>query len=122
INDYSSIVSPMIKLTGKNVQFTWSPKCERSLQQLKSAFTSAPILRHFDHEKASVLETDASDYVSAGVLPQEDDNGILHPVAFYSKKHTPAECNYEIYDKEMVAIIRCLQEWRAGLEAAPVPV
>ncbi|ETN72937.1 hypothetical protein NECAME_18601, partial [Necator americanus] len=72
--------------------------------------------------KPSVLETDASDYVSAGILSQEDDNGVLHPVAFYSKKHSPAECNYEIYDKEMLAIIRCFEEWRADLEAAPVPV
>lgn len=122
IKDYSKVVSPMIRLTGKNIKFQWSTACEASFQQLKTAFTTAPILRHFDYDKPSVLETDASDYVSAGILSQEDENGILHPVAFYSKKHSPAECNYEIYDKEMLAIIRCLEEWRAELEAAPIPV
>src|SRR5690606_10006137 len=61
-------------------------------------------------------------YVSAGILSQYNNQGITHPVAFYSKKHTPAECNYEIYDKEMLAIIRCLEEWRAELEGTPEPI
>jgi hypothetical protein len=47
-------------------------------------------LSHFDPDKEIIVETDASDYVSAGILSQYDDQGILHPVAFYSKKHTPA--------------------------------
>ena len=51
--------------------------------------------------------------------PQEGD---LHPVAFFSKKHSPAECNYEIYDKELMAIIRCFEEWRPELESTPHPI
>ena len=65
-----------------------------------------------------MVETDASDYVSAGILSQFDDNGILHPVAYFSKKHSSAECNYEIYDKELMAIIRAFEEWRPHLESA----
>jgi hypothetical protein len=57
------------------------------------------------------VETNASDYVSARILSQYDDEGILHPVAFFSKKHSPAECNYEIYDQELMAIIRAFEEW-----------
>ena len=68
------------------------------------------------------MEMDASDYVSAGVISQYDANGIVHPVAFFSKKHSPAECNYEIYDKELMAIIRCFEEWRAELESSPHPI
>jgi hypothetical protein len=56
---------------------------------LKAALTSAPLLRHFDHERDSVVETDASDYVSAGVLSQPDDQGVMCPVAYFSKKHSP---------------------------------
>lgn len=52
----------------------------------------------------------------AGVLSQYDDDGLLHPIAFFSKKMTPAKCNYEIYDKELLAIVRCLEEWSAELE------
>jgi hypothetical protein len=83
-----------------------------------TAFTTAPALRHFNHEKEVIIETDASDYVSAGVLSQRDDEGILHPVAYYSKKHSPAECNYDIYDKELMAIIKALEEWRPECEGA----
>ena len=78
----------------------------KAFQRLKDVFTSAPILRHFDPEKEYVVETDASDYVSAGILSQIADDGLLHPVEFFSKKHSPAECNYKIYDKELMAIIR----------------
>jgi hypothetical protein len=47
-------------------------------------------------------------------------NEVLRPVAFYSKKMSPAECNYEIYDKELLAIVRAFEEWRlelAGLDS-----
>ena len=94
----------MVKLTRKGIPFEWSKECEKAFQELKTRFTTAPILRHFDPEKEVIVETDASDYVSAGIMSQYED-GVLHPVAFFSKKHTPAECNYEIYDKELMAII-----------------
>jgi hypothetical protein len=83
-----------------------------------TTFTTAPALHHFDHESEVNMETDASDYVSAGVLSQRDDKGVLHPEAYFSKKHAPAECNYDIYDKELMAIIKALQEWRPECEGA----
>ena len=52
------------------------------------------------------------------MLSQPDDAGILHPVGFFLKKHSPAECNYEIYDKELLAIVRAFEEWRPELEGA----
>jgi len=99
------VVAPLTRLTRKDVPFTWNQEEEKAFQNLKNAFTSAPILRHFDWESPIVIETDASDFVSTGVLSQPDENGILHPVAFFSKKHSLAECNYEIYDKELLAIV-----------------
>jgi hypothetical protein len=54
--------------------------------------------------------------VCAGVLSQYNNEGVLHPVAFYSKKMTPAKCNYKIYNKELLAIVYCLEEWSAELE------
>lgn len=54
------------------------------------------------------METDASDFITAGVLSQMVD-GVLHPVAFFSRKMTPAECNYEIYDKELLAIVKSFE-------------
>ena len=81
----------------------------------------APILKHFDPSKQCHVETDSLDYVNAGLLSQED-NGILHPVAYFSKRMVPAECNYEIYDKELLAIIWCFKEWRPELESTAMPV
>ena len=69
-----------------------------------------------------MIKIDASDYISVGVLSQLYLNGIWYPVAYFSKKHSPEECNYEIYDKELLAIIRSLEEWRPELEGAKFPV
>ena len=122
IKDFSKIVKPMVRLTRKDVVFNWSLPCQQAFNQLKIVATQAPALRHFDRSKEAILETDSSDYVNGGVLSQYDDDGILHPVAFYSKNMTPAECNYQIYDKELLAIIRCLEHWRPELECTDVPV
>ena len=100
----------------------WDAEYESAFQQLKHRFISAPILMHFNAEKEIIVKTDASDYVSAGIMSQYDDNGVLYPVAYFSKKHSPAECNYEIYDKELIAIIRCFEEWRPELESTLHPI
>jgi len=119
-------VTPLTSLTkkegGKYIPFLWGSDQQAAFDQLKNAFTTAPILRHFDYEREIIVETDASDYVSAGILLQHDDDGILHPVAFYSKKDSPAECKYEIYDKELLAIVRAFEEWRPHLEGSSHPI
>ena len=68
------------------------------------------------------MKTDASDYVSEGILSQYNENGVLHPVAYFFKKHSPAKCNYEIYDKELKAIVYAFEEWRPELKGSPTPV
>ena len=78
----------------------------------------APILIAFDPEKETVVETDASDYALGGVISQKGEDGKLHPIAFYSRKLTSAELNYEIHDKELLAIVECLREWRVYLEGS----
>ncbi|SLM36779.1 reverse transcriptase domain protein [Lasallia pustulata] len=122
IKGFSKIVGPMLKLTQKGVIFQWTDTCQKSFELLKQRVVTAPVLRHFDQTQKAILETDSSDHVNAGVLSQYDDDKVLHPVAFYSKNMVPAECNYEIYDKELLAIIRCLEHWRPELEATELPV
>ena len=107
---------PLVALTKKGAPFAWTPACQTGFDTLKRAFVDAPILKPFDWTRDVILETDASDYVSAGVMSQYDDDGILHPVAFFSKKHSVTECNYEIYDKELLAIICCFEEWHPKLK------
>jgi hypothetical protein len=122
IKNYSKIVTPLINLTKKNAIFNWSLECQDAFEALKQTVASAPTLRPFDWTKEAILETDASDFVSGRVLSQYDEEGILRPVAFFSKKHSAVECNYEIYDKELLAIIRCLEEWRPELEGTESPI
>ena len=122
IKDYSRIIAPLTRLTRNEIPFVWDDDCKMAVETLKTAFTTAPVLRHFDNDRQIIVEMDASDFVSAGVLSQYDDDGILHPVAFFSKKHSPAECNYEIYDKELMAIVRCFEEWCPELEGARHPI
>jgi hypothetical protein len=122
IRNYSKVVTPLINLTKKNAPFNWTQACEEAFELLKNTVASAPTLKPFDWTKEAVVETDASDFVSAGVLSQHDDEGILRPVAFFSKKHTSVECNYEIYDKELLAIVRCFEEWRPELEGSETPI
>jgi len=122
VKGYSMVVEPLTRLTRKGQPFKWETKQQESFDGLKTSFTTAPILRRFDHDRDIVVETDASDFVSAAVLSQYDDEGTLHPVAFFSKKHSPAECNYEIYDKELMAIVRTFEEWRAELQSVENPI
>jgi hypothetical protein len=110
VRGFSAAAAPLLRLSRKGVPFTWSRECETAFQDLKHRFCTAPILIRFDPDKEILVETDASDFVSAGVLSQRDDSGVLRPVAYFSKKHATAECNYEIYDKELLAIIRCFEE------------
>ncbi|SLM34769.1 retrotransposon nucleocapsid protein [Lasallia pustulata] len=99
-----------------------APVLFKAFDLLKKQFTTAPILAHFDPIKEIIVETDASDWVSAGILSQYSIDNILRPVAFFSKKHSAQEVNYKIYDKELLAIIRAFEEWRPELEGSAFPI
>jgi transposase InsO family protein len=121
IRGFSTIAAPLTRLLQKDRTFVFDDLARQAFQQLKHAFTTAPVLAHFHPDRPSTIETDASDFAIAAVLSQPDADGVLHPVAFYSRKLTAAELNYEIYDKEMLAIITAIKEWRAYLEGAAHP-
>jgi hypothetical protein len=122
IKAYSREVKPLTELTRKNIEFTWGTSCQKAFDSLKAAFVTAPILKTFEWNKLCVLEADASDYVSGGVLSQYDEDGTLRPVAYFSKTHSAPECNYEIYDKELMAIVKAFEEWRPELQGSPHPI
>ena len=115
---YSDVAEPLTRLTKKHIPFEWLEDQQKAFEEMILKFITTPILRHYDHSREVVIETDGSEYVSAGVLSQKDDDGILRPVAFFSKKHSPVECNYDVYDKELMAIIKALEEWRPECEGA----
>ena len=96
---------PLIELKRKNKLFTWSSIAAKDFENLKRAFTFAPILLHADLEKPFIIEADAYDFALRSILLQVGDGGKLHPIAFNSRKFEVAEINYEIHDKELLAII-----------------
>ena len=121
IRDFSQITAPLNKLLRKDIAWSWDTEQQLAFKDFKNAFASAPVLAMFDYTKRTVLETDASDWASGGVLSQYNDRGVLQPVAYFSSKHTAAECNYEIYDKELLAIVKSLKEWRPELQGIQEP-
>lgn len=121
VKKFSRVARPLTRLTKKDEAFEWTDNCEKAFHELKKRVMEAPILSYFSPELETFLETDSSDYVSAGVLSQRDKDGVIKPVAYFSKALSPAECNYEIYDKELLAIIRCFEQWRAELQSVDLP-
>jgi hypothetical protein len=122
ICNYSCIVQPLTFLTHKGVLVALSIEQQMAFNTLKATFTSVPVLAHFDPDQDIIVEMDASDYVSTGVLSQYDNDNVLYPMAYFSKKHSLAECNYEIYDKELMAIIRAFEEWHPELQSIINPI
>jgi hypothetical protein len=117
VKDFSQIVAPITALLKKGQKFVWGKNAQTALEQLKAAFTTEPILHHFDPLLPVVLEADASDFALGAVVSQRDPTtGVLHPITFYSRKFNTAELNYEIYDKEMLAIVESLVQYRHYFE------
>ena len=122
IKDFSKIAHPLTVLTCKDAPWQWGEEQETAFQALKTAFTTAPILQIPSNTAPFRLETDSSDFATGAVLEQLGEDKLWHPVAFYSKSLNEHERNYKIYDKELLAIIRALEEYRHYLEGHPEPV
>ena len=90
-------------LTKKSEKFDWQAECQEAFDMLKKHFMSAPILRNFDPELQCIIECHASNFAIGAILSQEVE-GRRHPVAFHSRKMNKQEINYEIHDKEVLAI------------------
>ena len=107
-------------MTKKDAKFDWPPACQSAFDKLKVAFTSAPILKIADPYRLFILECDRSDFSLGAVLSQvcPKDN-LLHPVAYLSQSLIKAECNYAIFNKELLAIVVSFKEWQHYLEGNP---
>ncbi|SPO00384.1 uncharacterized protein DNG_03229 [Cephalotrichum gorgonifer] len=116
IPDFAEVTRPLTALTGKGTLFRWGKEEQAAFEELKRRFIEAPLLKQWDYDHATWLETDCSGFALGGTLSQEDENGTRGVVAYYSRRLTPAEYNYPIHDKEMLAVVSCLKAWRAELQ------
>ena len=116
IQDFSRIAKPLNMLVGKDRKWEWGGEQQGAFEELKRRFTTEPVLAVPDRDQEMRVEVDASDYAMGGMLSVKGVDGKWRPVAFISKSLSPAERNYEIHDKEMLAVIQCLEDWRHYLE------
>jgi hypothetical protein len=121
IEGYSRVVTPITDLLRKGQKFEWLDKAQTAFEALKVLFSNEPLLRHFDPELPIQLHTDSSGFAVSGIVSQRHED-LWHPVAYWSRKCTPAECNYDIHDREMLAIISAMKHWRHYLEGSRHPV
>jgi len=116
IKDFAKIAKPLHQLVRKNEKWRWEEEQEKAFIKLKEIFTTEPVLAAPDLDKEMRVEADASDYAMGGVLSVKGKDGRWRPVAFISKLLNDMERNYEIHDKEILAVIQCLETWRHFLE------
>jgi len=123
IRDFSTIARPLFDLTRSDQAWNWDTKEQEAFKHLKMVVTTAPVLVSPQDSEPFCIEADSSDFASGAVLSQQlPGEEKWHLVAFYSKFLSPVERNYEIHDKEILAIIHALEEWRHFLEGARHPV
>ena len=117
IANYSTIALPLTDLTKKTApnQVKWTSACSAAFQELKRAFTCAPVLKSPDFTRQFILQTDASDRGVGAVLSQRDSAGVDHPVGFFSRKLLPREERYATVEKECLAIKLGVQAFRVYL-------
>ncbi|KAI0991997.1 hypothetical protein K3495_g16189, partial [Podosphaera aphanis] len=121
IPNFSKIVQPLLELTKKDQAFLWCNEHTNAFNLLKELFITAPVLALYDPDNKTVVEADCSGYVMGACLSQFDNMNVLRPVAYFSKKLTPAESNYEIHDKELLAVVSALEQWRGELIGLKYP-
>ena len=121
IEGYSEQILPLTQLTKKNEPWLWSTQCQTAFESLKTAFTSAPILVHCDPDNPMIVETDTSDHALAAILSTRVNSNV-HPIAFHSQTFSATELNYDVHDKELLAIFEAFRKWRHYLEGTPTLV
>ncbi|KAK4511024.1 uncharacterized protein ATC70_012229 [Mucor velutinosus] len=119
--NFSSVAAPLTELThgngAKKRAIVWNDQCEVSFKAIKQMLTSSPLLKLPDMRKPYRIETDSSDFGVGAVLLQEDsDSSAWLPIAYESKKLSPAEQKLPAQERELIAIIHALRTWRCFVD------
>src|SRR5882757_4404250 len=116
IKGFSEIARPLHDLTKKDVSFFWHKEQQFAFEEIIRMFCEAPILKVYDPSYPTRVEVDASGFATGGILTQKHLDGHWYPVAYRSQSMSKEERNYQIYDREMLGLIRALEDWRHFLE------
>ncbi len=117
IGNFSAIAAPLTTMTKRNTaRLSWSTESHQAFDELRTLFTSAPILRHPDPERKFIVEVDASNTGVGAILLQHHGNPAkMFPCAFFSRKLT------DVGNRKLLAMKLALEEWRQWLEEANYP-
>src|SRR5712672_1586904 len=128
IPNYSRVAQPLLDLTKKATPWVWEEAQTKAFETLKMLMCTKPVLTQLQYDKPFILHTDVLAYGVGAILLQEGDinpqkpsKPRLHPIAYYSATFTPTERNYDIYEWELLAVIKALQHWRPHLAWTPHP-
>jgi transposase InsO family protein len=116
IQNFSKIAIPLTALTKKETPFEWTKKQDEAFETLKNACIEPPVLVAFRSGEPLRFETDASD-LAIGMCAKQERDGKWHPIAYHSRKFNSAEENYDVHDKELLAIVVSLEHWRIYAES-----
>ena len=115
--DFSGKAAPLTDLLKKKVKFGWSDRCQKAFDGIKRTLSTEPVLKAPEFEKQFHLTVDASDEGIGAVLMQEDDEGHLHPVSYYSKKLNKHQRMYATVEKELFALISSIRHFEIYITA-----
>src|SRR5258705_1972809 len=118
IRNFSEITRPLHMLTRKSKNWLWGAAEQQAFDALKNTVTSTPMLAFPSKSGLFQLECNTSNFATGAVLSQQQEDGLFHPIGFMLKSFSNAERNYQIHDKEMLAIMHMLEEWRHFLEGS----
>ncbi len=120
--NFSDVVLPLTNLLRSSQKFVWSDECQHAFKSVKALLCSAPVLSAPDYLRGFKIEVDASASGAGAVLLQDDDDGVEHPVAYFSKKFLSHQKNYSTIEKEALALLLSLQHFEVYVGSSSIPV
>jgi len=109
IEGYSELTLPLTHLTKKNELWAWTDCCRVAFDFLETAFLTAPILTYWNPNLPVIVEIDASDHTLVAIISTHTGQNI-HLIIFYSRAFSSTKLNYNIYNKELLAIFEAFKK------------
>ncbi len=119
IQGFANIAHPLNQLTWKDVEWTWGTVEQQAFDDLRWRVTAEPVLKQPESDKPFKLEVDTLGFAIGAVLLQHGKDNKRHPIGYYSATLIEAKWNYDIYDLELLAIVKALRNWQPFLAGSP---
>ena len=116
IKVFFKIIKSLNAFVKKSTVFFWNNVCNVVFRKFKSRILKTSICCYFDRKKQCYFKINSSNIVNDEILSQKQNDDLFRSITFFFKNMNSIECNYEIYNKELFAIIRCFKQWRFELK------